>query len=338
MTQPWGLLAIQIGIFGAAAFTKPTSSVRYVAIAVMAAIAYYFHSIVHKRMDNRLWKAFLSGLVVSLVLNAVERLLISRWSYEASGPEEYRERNEVNVSAMTKNSPSQSLQRQAESRFWFVLDMVLSLRGVGKPWQVKNIPHFSSTHPSWVPSRTCFLFREVVVILFCYVIQDFATAQPPPEARLVAASKEPFLGRLGEISAEESVFRIACTIGYWIGGAVVLNLAYHTSAFVAVASGISKPAAWPSSFGWLTEAYSIRQFWGAFWHQNFRATFEGISHLLVNSVLGIPKGTVIARYSNIYFAFFLSGFIHRFWIHMGDLVPGMVNAGVDLSTNSVVKE
>ena len=46
------------------------------------------------------------------------------------------------------------------------------------------------------------------------------------------------------------------------------------------------------------------------WHQNLRATFDGISHLVNHDLLRIPKGTLLARYSRIWIAFFISGAIH----------------------------
>lgn len=47
-----------------------------------------------------------------------------------------------------------------------------------------------------------------------------------------------------------------------------------------------------------------------FWHQNLRATVEGISQFVTHVVLQFPERTIVARYSNIFLAFFLSGLIH----------------------------
>ena len=337
VTHPWGLLAVQIFVYGAASFTKPTSFVRNVAIVVMVTVACYFHFIVHERMENRLWKTFPSGIAVGAVLTAFERLLLRRWNYEAGGPEEYLNKGKTTGSVGAKKTIHPPLNTPAKSRFWFALDTVFSVRGVSKPWQVKNVPRFSSTDPSYVPSRRAFLLRKLALILLCFMIYDLLAAQPPPEERLVAASKQPFFRRFHDMTSEELGFRIACTLGFWISTAALLNLFTETFAFVVVFLGISKPAAWLPSFDSPTEAYSIRQFWGlacllqlspsvadfrcrVYWHQKLRAMVEGISRFVTHSVLQIPQSTILARYSNIFIAFFLSGLIHVASDH-GQTIP-----------------
>lgn len=47
-----------------------------------------------------------------------------------------------------------------------------------------------------------------------------------------------------------------------------------------------------------------------FWHQNIRATFEGISIYITQDLLHLSKGSLVARYSNIYIAFIVSGLLH----------------------------
>jgi len=151
---------------------------------------------------------------------------------------------------------------QPGSRFWFAYDMLFSPRSVGKPWQVKNVPHFSSNDPSYVPSRAAFLLRTTTLAVLCLLIHDVSAAQPPPDARLIATSKDAFFSRLSDITSEELVFRIASTIGFWVNAVAYLCLFPYAFALLSVASGLGKPADWPSNFDWPTTAYSVRQFWG----------------------------------------------------------------------------
>jgi hypothetical protein len=44
-----------------------------------------------------------------------------------------------------------------------------------------------------------------------------------------------------------------------------------------------------------------------FWHQAVRNNIEGPARLLTHTILQVPKGTLITRYSNVFFAFLLSG-------------------------------
>ena len=47
-----------------------------------------------------------------------------------------------------------------------------------------------------------------------------------------------------------------------------------------------------------------------FWHQNIRATFEGISNHIIQDLLHLSKGSLVARYFNIYIVFIVSGLLH----------------------------
>lgn len=262
LTHPYGLVAVQVSAFGAAAFTKPTSSLRYAALVVMVAAAYYFHLTVHDRMENRLLKTLPAGITMGSTLMAIEKLLIGKWSYEVGGPEAYRSRDNINSSVNSKKTDHPLPKEPAKSKLWFAYDMIFSPRSVGTPWQVKNVPPFSSSEPLYVPSRGAFLLRTFVLAMLCFLIHDISVAQPPPDARLVAASKDAFLSRLSDITSEELVFRVASTIGFWVNTAAYLNLYSYASALLSVASGLGKPADWPSSFDSPTTAYSVRQFWG----------------------------------------------------------------------------
>lgn len=262
LTHPNGLQAIQMLLFGAAAFTKPTSSLRYAAIVGMALIAYDFHLTVHYRVENRMMKAIPAGTTVGTILGAVERLLVNRWYYEAGGPEAYQKRRQINGRAVSKKTDEAVPKQPAKSRLRFTYDMLCSPRSVGKPWQVKNVPRFSSSDPSYVPSRRAFLLHVFALSVLCFLIFDILSSQPPPNARLVAATQQPFFGRISDVTLEELIFRVASSLGYWISAAAYLSLLTYICAFFAVASGLDKPVDWPSNFDSPTTAYSVRQFWG----------------------------------------------------------------------------
>lgn len=340
LTHPYGLLAVQLSAFGAAAFTKPTSSLRYAAIVVMVAAAYYFHLTVHDRMANKMTKTLPAGITMGCTLSAIEKLLIGKWSYEIGGPEADRKKNNINGSVNSKKMDHPSPKEPARSKFWFACDMLFSPRSVGKPWQVKNVPRFSSNDPSYVPSRGAFLLRISALAVLCFLVHDISAAQPPPDPRLIAANQEYFFSRLSDVTSEKLVFRIASTIGLWVNVAAYLSLFTYVCALLSVASGLGKPADWHPNFDSPTNAYSVRQFWGlavhicvliervlanvlrsVFWHQNLRAMVEGISHFVTHDVLRLAKRTIVARYSNIFLAFFLSGLIHITSDHGMTLLP-----------------
>jgi len=262
LAHPYGLQAVQLSAWGAAAFTKPTSSLRYAAIAVMFAAACYFHLTVHDRLENKLLKTMPAGATVFSTLNAIAKILIDKWNYEAGGPEAYRARNNINGSVNSKKTDHSLPKEPGRSKLWFAYDMLFSPRNVGKPWQVKNVPRFLSNDPSYIPSRGAFLLRTFALVVLCFLIHDISAAQPQPDARLIAASKQPFYTRFRDVTSEELVFRIASTIVFWVNGAAYVGVFTYTFAFVAVAIGHGKPADWPANFDWPTTAYLVRQFWG----------------------------------------------------------------------------
>lgn len=49
-----------------------------------------------------------------------------------------------------------------------------------------------------------------------------------------------------------------------------LDSTYRIFAIIAVSLGLSAPESNPPCFGSLADAYSVRQFWGKYWHQMFR--------------------------------------------------------------------
>ena len=263
LTHPWTLLFLQLSIFGAtAATTKPTSSARYGTIIIMVALAHYFFQTVHERVDNRSRKTLVSGFIILAILCAIERLLLGKWNFEADGPEEHRRLEAPGEARSSKEATNTTGTKTTKSKLWFAIDTVCNPRGIGKPWQIKNVPPFSSSDPSYVPSRKAFLLRKLVSIVICFIIYDAGFAQSKPQGPLIALDKQPFFSRYDEISRKEFHFRINCAIGFWVGHGAYLNLFVNIFSFVVVALGISEPAAWRPLFGSPMEAYSIRQFWG----------------------------------------------------------------------------
>ncbi|KAL5341653.1 membrane bound O-acyl transferase family-domain-containing protein [Aspergillus crustosus] len=63
--------------------------------------------------------------------------------------------------------------------------------------------------------------------------------------------------------------------------------------------------------GQFTEAYTIRQFWGVSWHQCLRRGLSSHANFFADSILSLPRGTLLSRYMRIFGAFFLSGLLHQ---------------------------
>ena len=112
----------------------------------------------------------------------------------------------------------------------------------------------------------------------------------------------------------------------WIGQVVSTSYLYTQVAMVSVLLGGGQPKVycqilrtlycladplqdWPPLYGALRDAYTLRRYWNTFWHQLTR-------HMLVSyakdlkTMLGIPRGTWISSYFELYFCFFLTALFH----------------------------
>lgn len=232
-------------------FTKPTSPLRYLAVFASIALAVPFMTI-SDRIENRVIKTFVSGTVISTIMNQTDKLLIKRWNFDARGPEAYH--NKQSNGSKSAKHMKRERSKSVSARFWFTAQALFSPRDVGRPPQVKNVPAFSSKDPNYVPTRARFLLRTFILSVFLFIVQDIACAQPRPPKHLTAADKQPLFGNMKSYSLEDFIFRFASTVGFWISTAATLNLIHIAWAFMMVAVGVSKPGDWPPQFNSPDEA------------------------------------------------------------------------------------
>lgn len=261
ITYPWTLTGVQLLIFSLAVFTQQSSPLRFSAIALIAAVGVALHSNLHYGMENRVWKLLLAAQAINIPLTAFAQLIAEQISYK-DGRFEARSANNPKASEYRDKVSASSSSGPKQSRFWLAVEQVISRRRVGTPLQVKGVPPFSAQDPDYVPSRASFLIGAVTSLLCSYIISDVGATRPPVDPVLIAANKEAFLSRLGEVTLEELILRTAITGGYYFQGVAAIKMVTNVSGLVAVASGLSHPAAWPPVFGSFSELYSIRQFWG----------------------------------------------------------------------------
>ena len=265
ITYPWTLIGAQLLIFSLVGFAKPSSPLRPFTIALMLALCALLENTAHEKIDNRSWKCIATVLAVTIPLTAVANFLVDNVSFAAGGPE----REAVQKTSSNRAAAAQVGKEKIDissgpqsSRFWFAVEQATSRRRIGTPWQIKNVPAFSSRDPGYIPSRSSFLLKTATSIFCCQLIWYIGATQQLPDTALVAINKQPLLSRFREVTVEEIVFRAACTAISYVQIVATLKIFPHVFGFIAVASGLSEPAAWPPSFGALSELYSIRQFWG----------------------------------------------------------------------------
>lgn len=261
VTYPWTLIGFQLLILSLAGFTQQHSSLRISEIALMTGVGVAVFSNLHHGMENRGWKTLPAALAISIPLTAIAQLINDRISYNDGRSEACLLKNSRASEYGDKVSASGAFGPK-QSRFWFAVEQAISRRRIGTPLQLKAVPPFSTQDPDYVPSRASFLIGTIASLFCCYIIWDVGATQAPPDPVLIAPNKQAILSRLGEVTLEELMFRTALTVGYYIQLIAVLKVFPGVFGLVAVASGLSDPAAWPPAYGSLSELYSIRQFWG----------------------------------------------------------------------------
>ncbi|KAI5305809.1 hypothetical protein KEM56_003276 [Ascosphaera pollenicola] len=199
-------------------------------------------------------------------------------------------------------------------------DTFTNIRRINHYDQAKNVPHFSQ----WpnVPSKLQFLTFRCVRMALLYIAFDLVN-------NLAAGDKEvdmdpwcfPQLWK-NSFPLEDSIGAVACALMYLLNGYLILNIQYDAISVVAVATNIDTPKDWPPLFGSISQSYTMRRFWGTFWHQILRKMVESISSFVVHTVLHVPKPQrtpgkqgvsalrLFARYSKLLCAFAVSGLLH----------------------------
>jgi hypothetical protein len=126
---------------------------------------------------------------------------------------------------------------------------------------------------------------------------------------MMSPRNEQLFTRLGEVSAEEAMFRFFASFGFWLNTFCVIQLINSLFSLMYLVLHIYPVEMLPPIWGCLSDAYSIRRFWGNFWHQTLRRHLTSLSEFIVHKVLHMPKGS-LARYCKLILCFFISGALH----------------------------
>ncbi|PGH36768.1 hypothetical protein GX50_00428 [[Emmonsia] crescens] len=189
----------------------------------------------------------------------------------------------------------------------------LNVRGIGTPWLAKNTPEFPSYYGGRRPERFAFLLRQTAIVIWQYLAIDlFATAgslQTPEEVQMLQGPGLEF----AYLSAtkEQWIARISTSlVTTFIMARMMLDIMARFSSIISVGLGLSNPSEWRPLFNSMWDAYTLRDYWGKFWHQLLRWPFTSISNHLTRRILHLPRHSLLERYLNVLIVFSLSGLMH----------------------------
>lgn len=95
---------------------------------------------------------------------------------------------------------------------------------------------------------------------------------------------------------------------------LIVNLTAAVASFPLVALGFSEPRDWRPVFGPFREAYTLRNYWGLFWHQLSRDFFSRPAEFVAHRVLGLSRtsGRWHVMHLKVLLTFAVSGMAHVF--------------------------
>ncbi|TEB25521.1 hypothetical protein FA13DRAFT_1777387 [Coprinellus micaceus] len=169
------------------------------------------------------------------------------------------------------------------TRLKWALSLYASLRGVG--WSHEPTSHLP---PPSKTTRTQFVLQQILKLGQAHVVFNFGN--------LLVLLNSSFSKDGPPFSSQPWWLRPTA-----IGQTLQVN---------GVVARLSTPKDWPSLFGPVSGAFTVRSYWGRVWHQVLRKFLTGHGTTFTKA-LRIPKGR-FKTYFSLYVAFFISGLIHYF--------------------------
>ena len=253
-------------------FTVANSRVRLLVLPLALSIPWYVVPRCRERVQGDIWSGIAGGTSVFYCLTYVDLALLSKWCFESHGPSHgpshpihnlhlARSSRQVKPDSNAWQAPGPS---SLADRLHFGFSSAFNARMIRTPWEVKGVPPFSTKDSTFVPTRAQFLLRTCLRLLTVYLVLDLLTAWGDPDKNPVIYSLDlvPTFRRLGEVTVEQLVIRLITTIALWTSIYCIMTILYSVVSLIAVLSGASEARSWPPVYGSLSNAYTIRRFWG----------------------------------------------------------------------------
>ena len=164
-------------------------------------------------------------------------------------------------------------------------------------------------------TRNCiFLLRRLASAIIIFLLDQAYTITYSMLLQLTYAdfdpSKQSYLRRIRTITVRETTIRSWLVFNFVWSSWAIFTATHDLLAFAFVAVGIDEPEDWPSLYGSIFEAYSIRRFWGRFWHYLVQRSYSTYGSLLSQKILRLPPGSFADRTCVSFSVFLISGIVH----------------------------
>ena len=252
-------LASNLTLTFIAAFTERDSPVRYAALVTLGICAYVLPRSSQHFAESTGWIGRVpSGATFWNIVTCFNRLTLSKWDYEHYGPY-----NLVRPGTSKDNTLTSRENQLPGTRMEFGSEVSGLARGVGRFWEIKNVPHFDEKRPDFVPSRDAFILVHIISVVTCYYLHNTAVAATfALDRRLLDARYVPLLARMSEVSTVEIRARTISTLGYWTVQYCMMQFFYSAAALLSAIINPQSIKLWRPLFGSPKDAYTLRDFWG----------------------------------------------------------------------------
>ena len=280
-----------------AGFTHPSSFLRVLFFPILIAWNVYVLPHYKDHLPTTVIIVVLGFGNLGQILSYWDQLLLKRWNIDNFEAAENKTRNSFDKQ---QHSSTSSISPSLWRRLCFGTWLAFSTRYIGTAHCTSNTPPYSTRNPSYIPTRTAFLARKLLIFIACYLIVDILTQgnQPARNPILYADTKIPLFTRLfstnnndpnNTITVEELFVRVITTLAFWASSYFMLQVMFGSPQLLTVALHLSCPEQERPLLGSVGEAYTLRGFWGSFWHQMLRCRLTAVADWVTYDVLKLPR-------------------------------------------------
>lgn len=189
-------------------------------------------------------------------------------------------------------------------------------RLVGTPIEVRGVPNTVTEISKLVLARAgkllayWILWHYIQPLIFPGLfmpiqVSEFGVEYESIVRRLILSGFGP------PVAAREVGMRSVWAILWASGAAVLIDAAHAMLSILCVAIfKIDEPTDWPPMFGSILEAYSIRRFWGHFWHKIIVQPYTQFGKLYSRKILRLSPRSGGDKVCVVFIIFLLSGVAH----------------------------